>query len=400
MLNGNYVRKSAEIKNHGQKLRGVYIHIPFCKRRCNYCGFYSNTDTSLIKGYTQALMEEFENKKRQYADFFKAKEATLFIGGGNPALLSLKDLEKILKTIYSSDLAFDEITIEANPDSLGEEKISSYKNLGINRISLGIQSFDDSVLNLLGRNHSSLQALKSLEIVKKHFDNFSVDIIGGIYGEFRNSKVKRDISHDLKFLAKFSPPHISFYLLSIEEGSFFFNKFVIDEAKQAEEYNIFCEFARDKGYTHYEVSNFAKKGYECKHNKIYWEGGEFIGLGPSAVSFLKENKGIKNGWGIRLKNVSDIKEYIKNVNLTEMEYLDRQSAFCEAVFLPLRTSEGLNLSMLKLKFPEETEKIYGVLENLKKAGFVEQKKGQWIIPEKHFIIGNEIVAKILKGAGL
>lgn len=162
---------------------------------------------------------------------------------------------------------------------------------------------------------------------------------------------------------------------------------------------MFCSFAKDTGYIHYEISNFAKKGYECLHNKIYWDRNEYLGFGPSAVSFIKKCKN-SGKWGLRIKNIADINRYIKNVGDIESEYLDEMSALYESIFLPLRTAKGLNLSKLKKSFPDKAEKILGQLLNLQERGFVKLEKGKWIIPEKHFIISNEIITKILEGADL
>jgi len=380
-------------------LKGIYIHIPFCKKRCHYCGFYSNTDTSLIVDYINALAKEFEIKKGLYPHFFNSKKTTLYIGGGNPGLIELKDLEKILKNFQYTNFSFEESTIEANPDSITEEKIKGYKELGINRISIGIQSFDDKTLNFLGRNHNVKTAIKCIEKVKKYFNNFSIDIIGGIGGSFNGGKIKRSLEKEIRIIEELDPPHLSFYLLSVEEGLPFFERFKFDEGIYVDDYVMFCSFAKDNGYIHYEISNFAKKGYECLHNKIYWDRNEYLGFGPSAVSFIKKCKN-SGKWGLRIKNIADINRYIKNVQDIESEYLDDMSALYESIFLSLRTAKGLNLSKLKKSFPDKAEKILGQLLNLQESGFVKLEKGKWIIPEKHFIISNEIITKILEGADL
>ncbi len=377
-------------------MKGLYIHIPFCKKKCIYCDFYSQEDISLIEDYLIAFTKEFHKKKNLYEKFFQAKKYTLYIGGGNPALLEIKDIEYILKKIYSAILNFEEITIEANPDSLSEEKIKSYRDLGINRLSIGIQSFDDEILKFLGRNHNSKDALRALEVVKKYFKNFSIDIIGGISGFYDGREIRRDLSKEFKIIEMFNPPHISFYLLSIEESPFFKDKFIIDETCQAKDYDIFCNFAKAKGYKHYEISNFAKRSFQCKHNKIYWRREEYLGFGPSAVSFLTSSAD-KQRWGLRLKNKSDIKEYIKDVEKTEVEILKRSDALSESIFLPLRTSQGIDLLKIEKHFPEEAQNIHKELFNLKKVGLLLEKKRRWIIREDSFIISNEIVSKILKG---
>lgn len=376
-------------------MKGVYIHIPFCKSRCNYCSFYSQTDLSLIDNYVCALKKEFEVKREDYPDFFDRKKATLYIGGGNPSLLDLKSLNEILrKILLETKFSFTEITIESNPDSINEEKVKGFKELGINRISLGIQSFDDGILKILGRGHNFKKTMKSIEIVNKYFDNFSIDIIGGIGGVYRGIKVRRDLEKDLKILDVIKAPHLSFYLLSVEEGSAFYNSFFIDEEIQSYDYALFCNYAKERSYEHYEISNFSKKGFECKHNKVYWQRGEYLGLGASSVSFFRK------GYGIRVKNVCNIYEYLKDVRQNEKEILDESSAICEYIFLSLRTSYGLDIDNLLKKSKVIKEKIYKVMFSLKSYGFVKQKNTRWIIPEKHFIISNEIISRILKEVDL
>lgn len=375
-------------------MKGLYIHIPFCHKKCFYCSFYSTTNLSLIPSYLEALDKELEFKRNVYPNFFKKGVATLYIGGGNPAILSLKDIEKILEKVYSLNFYFKEITIEANPDSLSDDKVKEYKNLGINRISLGIQSFDDNVLKILGRNHSEKEAERGLNIVKKYFDNFSIDIIGGIYGLLEGKNISRNFKRELKKIKDYDPPHISFYLLTIEKNTPFYGSFILDDDLQVTDYEMFIEFARENGYIHYEISNFAKKSFECKHNRIYWERGDYIGLGPSACSFLKGER------EVRIKNSSNLFKYLKRPTFSRIEYLDQKDILSESIFLSLRTAKGLNFSTIQRDFPEKAPDIYERLLALKKSGFIKQKKGRWIIEEKSFIISNEIIAEILKGVEL
>ncbi len=373
-------------------LKGLYIHIPFCNKKCNYCSFYSSSDLTEISPYLSALKEEVEIKKRLYPNFFDNKEATLYIGGGNPAILDIDQMQLLLKYLYSLNFDFIEITIEANPDSLTEQKLELYKDMGVNRLSLGMQSFDDRILTVLGRNHKSYEAKRAAEMVKKYFNNFSIDLIGGIDGFYRGEHVRRDIEKDIKELENINPPHISFYLLSVEKGTPFYDSYEVLEEKQISDYEFFISFARDKGYIHYEISSYSKAGFECLHNQLYWERKDYLGFGASAASYLGKDR------EIRIKNISDIKEYIKNPASFQTEQLKAADILFEMVFLPLRTKRGLFTDTIKESFPSCHKSILKNLNELKKAGFLEEENGKWSIREEKYLISNEIILEILKGA--
>lgn len=429
--------------------KGVYIHIPFCSRKCNYCSFYSVADIRYKEEFLAALEKEIEHKKWAYPEFFDNSEATLYIGGGNPALLDESEMARLFGLLRKLPFRFTETTIEANPDSITAAKAGLYKKLGINRISVGVQAFDDSILKFLGRNHSAQDALRSLDIVCKYFENFSIDLIGGIPAPLDHSsefikpetrKMKktyppplnpqsvfaRDWEKEVHYIAQYRPPHLSFYLLSIEKGSEFYGKVQTDEDEQGRDYELFCANMPDMDYEHYEISNFCRPGYSCTHNEAYWERNEYMGFGPSAVSFVKglnqdsrgasqasaeKSQGVKESskklkpvtqnskpetHEMRIKNVSNIHSYIKVPALSELERLNEEDSFFETVFLSLRTNKGLDLINLESKFSERTAGIEGGLLRLGKSGFVEKFNGKWIIPEKHLIISNEIVVELMK----
>lgn len=367
---------------------GLYIHVPFCKSKCNYCSFFSIDDDNCINDYVNALQKEIETKVEKYAFLWnKYEKGTLYIGGGTPSILPVKALGEIFKSVRKVPLTLEEITIEANPESITEDKLKYYINLGINRISLGIQSFDDEILSFLGRKHTTKDSFNALNVVKKYFENFSIDIIGGIPGF-------NDIDNILKNIEDIKPPHISFYLLTKEKGSHWGKKINIKEKHQIYEYNQFSKFIKSIGYKHYEISNFALKGFECKHNEIYWQRGEYLGFGPSAVSFLRKGDDEKND--TRLKNISSISRYISDPFSQHMEFLDSKKALIETIFLALRTSNGLKKCVIKNDFPETYNVISEKCDYLCNRGLLIENEDGWSMADKHFIISNEIILWILR----
>lgn len=368
---------------------GIYIHIPFCKKKCNYCAFYSITNLDHENAFTKALIKEIEDKRELIEQLYKKyKQITMFIGGGTPTLLTTKNLIKIIEKLNNYMDKVVEFTIEANPESLTEKKVMTYKRLGINRISIGIQSFDDDVLKFLGRPHRLKEALKAIEIANKHFENVSIDLIGGI-PNYKNTSETSE-----KYIKEFKPKHISFYTLSIDKKNRWFKKISIDDSKQSEDYKMFCNLLRNLDYIHYEISNFSLKGYECRHNINYWKRGEYIGFGPSGVSFLK--KFCKNS-DIRFKNISNVVKYIQNPLKTKKERIEDDKVLWETIFLNLRMKKGLSKKLLQsLTNQKSYSTIIDKINFLIKSKLLRENKRYWYIPEKNFLISNEILLWILK----
>ncbi|GAB4436465.1 MAG: radical SAM family heme chaperone HemW [bacterium] len=364
--------------------KGFYLHIPFCRRKCHYCNFYSSVRTELKTQFFEALSKEIAYKRHRYDDFFSdCRDATLYIGGGNPALLTEKELEKIFFLLRGLPISFEEVTIELNPEDFSLEKLKFIRSLGVNRLSLGIQSFCGNVLQFLGRNHNRKGSLVAIETAAKLFDNYSIDLIGGL------SFVERDWELEFDIIKNFLPPHLSFYLLSVEEGTAFYGKIKVNEEQQHKEYFSFCEFAAANSYEHYEVSNFCRDGKYSRHNQLYWDGSDYLGFGPSAASFLS-NK------GLRLKNVADIDIYIKEPKFEETEVLTDRDRFMEALFLPLRTKDGVDLKSVAIKFPNLFARIEKHLKEMKAKGYLIDKGGRVIIPEERLLVMNEIVLNLVK----
>jgi oxygen-independent coproporphyrinogen-3 oxidase len=318
-------------------MSGIYIHIPFCKQKCHYCNFFSVASGKYRAVYVEALLKEMDRQKNYLED---KTVHTIYFGGGTPSMLTTKEIHQILKKLdslftISNDV---EITLEANPDDLNEDKLKSLKNeTAINRLSMGVQSFFDDDLTYLNRVHSGNQARDAIELtLKNKFDNLTIDLIYGI-PTLSEEKWQRN----LEIFLSYNLPHLSAYSLTVEPKtalSTLIRKkkmLPVDEEKAIRHFNILLEETNKNDYIHYEISNFAKQGYYSKHNSIYWLGGHYLGLGPSAHSF----NGVSRQW-----NVSAMKQYIEADTLAktvfEKEVLSTNQRYDEYVMTSLRTSWG------------------------------------------------------------
>lgn len=327
-------------------MAGIYVHIPFCKSRCTYCDFYSITESKFMTDFVEALCLEAKNRIK-----FVNNETieTIYIGGGTPSLLAISSLEKILVTLYNNYIISDfcEITIEVNPDDVTEEKAISWRKLGFNRVSMGIQSFNDTYLLFAGRRHNSAKAIESFTRLREaKFENISTDIIFG----WPNSTVV-DFKADLQNFFRLKAEHFSAYQLTVEKGTRLFRKVKTGEANILSDdtlvdmYAILIEECEKNSYEQYEISNFARKNQYSKHNTNYWFGVTYLGLGPSAHSFDGKNR----SW-----NVSNIKQYIEgiqnNIEIAEYENIDKYSEYNEFLMTRLRTKWGIVKSEMEQKF--------------------------------------------------
>ena len=274
---------------------GIYIHIPFCVKKCAYCDFVSFADSGCKEKYFNALFKEIELRK----DIFETCVAdTVFIGGGTPSFVDAKYIKKALSML---DIKPDaEITIEANPGTLNDEKLKIYRDCGINRISLGVQSLNDSELKTIGRIHSAYEVNKSVEMILKWgFSNYNLDLMFGLPGQ-----TKESYENTLKTAVEMNPSHISAYSLIIEENTpiaAFDEKLFPDEEAERKMYRITKEILSENGYNQYEISNYAKNGFECRHNMKYWQLENYVGLGLNSHSLFEKT---------RFYNTADMKKYL------------------------------------------------------------------------------------------
>lgn len=332
---------------------GLYIHIPFCKSKCLYCDFPSYTYMEdLIIPYMEALSKEI--KKVSLNKTF----TSIFIGGGTPSFLSIEALNILTNALdkvkKSSDIEF---TVEGNPNSFTKEKLISFKNMGVNRLSIGLQACQDRLLKKLGRIHT-LNDFKNTfkEARDLGFNNINVDLMFGI-----PNQTLQDFKESLEFINSLKPEHISSYSLIVEESTPYYKmresgKLKLpDEDEERDMYSFACNFLKENGYKQYEISNFALKKKECKHNLIYWELDNYIGCGVSAHSYFNKE---------RYRNTGDVKRYIEQISngdsvVEESHYNSVKENMEEFMFLGLRKTEGVSVTEFKVKFDIDIKTVYG-----------------------------------------
>jgi len=375
---------------------GIYIHIPFCISKCPYCSFTSFTPEKIPeKEYINAILKEIETRCRE-TDI--PDIGTVYFGGGTPSLISPGGISAILSAIAENfKLTNPETTIEVNPGTVDLEKLKGYRNAGITRLSIGVQSFNDRLLVNLGRSHSRKDALNTLESAgKAGFDNTGIDLIHSIEGESL-----QDWEDDLKEAVSLHPEHISAYNLTIEEGTPFHHSqekgllYLPQEEEQTEMLLTTIEILCSAGYEHYEVSNYAMPGFRSQHNQIYWNGGDYLGIGVSAHSYIRK------GWGIRRANSSNLTEYLNLINnkgtaVVDEEILSKEKAMGEAVFLGLRMMEGIVLNDFESRFGTGIETAFtNAVEELRTEGFLIYDKDNLKLTRKGLLFYNDVAIRFV-----
>ena len=331
-------------------MAGIYIHIPFCKQACNYCNFHFSTSLQLKDELIAAMIKEI-HLVTEKANHSSEKELceTIYFGGGTPSLLSIKELNNILASLYSKfEIAKDaEITLEANPDDITAEKLQLWKKAGINRLSVGVQSFLDQELVWMNRAHSSADSLRCIDEIKNAgFSDYSIDLIYG--SPLLNNQ---DWLNTIDTVINKNIPHISCYALTVEPKTALHKmiaqnkKESVDAEKQAEQFVLLMNQMEQAGYEHYEISNFSKPGMRSKHNSSYWQGKKYYGFGPAAHSY----DGIKRKWNVS-NNALYIQSLKKNSIPSEEETLTSTQSINEYIMTSLRTIEGLDLEKINSLF--------------------------------------------------
>ena len=330
-------------------MAGIYIHIPFCKRRCIYCDFFSTTQSEKKPAYVHALCQELDMRK----DYLEGEDIeTIYLGGGTPSQLTQEELEEIFSTIYHIYKVKDdaEITLEANPDDLTPEYVAMLRQLPINRISMGIQTFQEETLKLLHRRHTAQQAIEAFERCREAgFQNISIDLMYGLPGETLETW-----KEDLQQAIELHPEHISAYHLIYEEDTALWKLREQHQVEEADEdlsvslFSTLIDKLTEAGYQHYEISNFCLPGLHSHHNSSYWTGKKYLGCGPSAHSF----NGTSRQW-----NVASLEKYMKGIELGkpdyEIEELDLYTRYNDFVITTIRTHWGMSLSQLRSIYGEE-----------------------------------------------
>ena len=329
-------------------MAGIYIHIPFCRKACHYCNFHFSVSTKYISEIVDGICKEAEIRK----EYLKENIATIYFGGGTPSLLSADHLQLIMDKLRELFMINDdaEITLEANPDDINEEKLAIWQKVGINRLSIGLQSFFDEDLVWMNRAHDASQALQSVRLAQQiGFNNISIDLIYGI-PTLSNEKWQSNMQQAFDL----NVPHLSCYALTVEPKTALHKmieqhkKENIDPEKQNRHFEMLMHSTQAVGYEHYEISNFAKPGFRSRHNSSYWQGMHYLGLGPSAHSF----NGTARQWNIS-SNTIYLQNIQHNILPSEQELLSETQQLNEYIMTSLRTIEGLSIQHIQEKWGNE-----------------------------------------------
>ena len=369
-------------------MAGIYIHIPFCKQRCNYCAFYSSTLYNIKEEYADAVCKELLMRK----EYIKGEEIkTIYFGGGTPSTLPITLLQKICNTIYKnySVCSNAEITIECNPDDLTEEFLTVLRKLPFNRISMGVQSFSDRQLKRLGRRHNAEKARRAVGNVRAAgYKNISIDLMFALPGS-----TIEEWEESINEAISLNPEHISAYNLMYEEDTPLHRALQrgdfeeLSEEENVEQFRMLIKRMKEAGYCHYEISNFAKPGYESRHNSSYWNDTAYIGCGAAAHSY----NGDSREW-----NISDIKEYIKGIDSNnrnyEIEHLTEEERYNDAILTRLRTSDGIPLAWIKNKFSQRLNSyMLNAAKKHREYGNIKKTDETLSLTEKGIFISDAVI---------
>ena len=373
-------------------MSGIYIHIPFCKQACHYCDFHFSTSLKNKEALVKCILNEIDARINYLPN--KTIE-TIYFGGGTPSLLSERDTSQILEKIYKLYKVSNhaEITLECNPDDLSDEKLKELKRLEINRLSIGLQSFDEEELIWMNRAHNAIQSESSVKRAQdKGFDNITIDLIyGSKFSNLFNWKKTLDKAIALQV------PHISSYNLTIEEKTKLGHDFkvkkevAIDDEKSSDLFLEMIDRLEKSSFIHYEISNFAKEGYFSKHNSNYWKGEHYIGLGPSAHSF----DGTSRQW-----NVSNNNLYIKHIEEKSQAYFEKEiltetERFNEYILTSLRTIWGIDLNYLKTNFNSDFIRMFSSkIQEFIKQETVTVKDNTYTLTEKGKLLADKIASEL------
>lgn len=380
-------------------MTGLYIHIPFCESRCIYCGFYSTTSLSLRESYVDALCKEMTMRNLSAATQEKERISTIYLGGGTPSQLSRQQLIRLfegIETAYGKTATTEsttEITMECNPDDVTEDFCQTLRQLPINRISMGAQTFDDSRLRFLHRRHNSREVFSAIERLRNiGIHNISIDLMFG----FPNESLK-DWQSDIQQAIQLDIEHISAYSLMYEEGTTLYRLREMGKCEEIDEelsrrmYDTLIDQLTATGYEHYEISNFARPGFRSQHNSSYWHEIPYIGIGAAAHSY----QGNRRSW-----NIADIKQYIQAVQQgklqSESEYLDLDTRYNDLITTALRTCDGINLENMKQKYgPVLYNQLLKDAQPEIKRGLMKIKDGHLSLTREGLYISDDIMSNFM-----
>lgn len=359
-------------------MRGLYIHIPFCKHICNYCDFTKRVpkNKEMIDEYLIHLKEELFTYKK----YFDSIE-TIYIGGGTPTMLDIDELKELFSMLKDFK-NIKEFTIEINPETLTIEKAELLKKSGVNRCSIGVESFDENILKILGRHHNKIDVYNAINMLKKvGINNINIDLIFAAPGSTLSS-----IENDLKEFYKLDINHLSYYSLILEENTIFYSMYkhnkltLIDNELEAKMYEFIINDLEKNGFKQYEISNFSKNNSESIHNKIYWQNLEYIGIGLGASGYLDK---------VRYTNNTLLNEYYKKYRKSE-EFIDKNTQFSEEMILGLRLIRGINIDYVNKKYEKDILNEYKMINNYIESGDLIIEDGFLHLTKKGLLIGNDI----------
>ena len=360
-------------------IKNAYIHIPFCFRKCNYCSFVSYNTLDLKEDYINSLC-------RQISSNYKGEQLnTIYFGGGTPSLLSLDDFKNILSLLEYDENT--EITVEANPETINSNYLKGLRDIGVNRLSIGVQAFDNDLLKIIGRKHSVNDALSAVYDAKKSgFDNISIDLIYGLPSQ----DIKR-FQSSLEQLKNLNVEHISLYGLKIEEGSKFYNDMpdlLPDSDEQADMHLLAVDYLKRIGYEHYEISNFAKRGFESRHNLSYWNNLNYYGFGCSASGYEGD---------IRYSNERNLESYINDFSKREEVLVTLKDKLEEEIFLGLRKTEGIDVSRINERYSIDfNQKYKTILDKYLSSGHINITDKGYSLTLNGILMSNNILSEFIE----
>lgn len=365
----------------------IYVHIPFCSSKCYYCDFTSFTNQkSRIEEYINSLITELSIYKEKLEDY---RIKTIFIGGGTPSVIDAKYIYKVLEYIYRNFNTHEdmEITMEINPGTLDREKLNIYKEANINRMSIGLQTFNNDILNKLGRIHSAEDFFRSYDILNRvGFENINVDLIFNLPDQTIAMGMK-----DVETLVNLGVKHISYYSLIIEPGTLMYERHLqnklklLDEDSERKLYHNVKEYLKDNGYVHYEISNFSMKDHECLHNLVYWKIKPYLGVGLSSHSFINR----KRFW-----NTNNLNDYIEKLNknilpIKEEELISKEIEIAEACIFGLRLVEGIDKRDFNNRFDIDIKSLYdNSINKHKEAGLLYEDENYLKLTDRGLDLAN------------
>jgi len=373
----------------------LYVHVPFCVKKCNYCAFVSNTPReNELAEYPDLLLQEVRLRASAVEPV-----ASIYFGGGTPSLLQPYQLARLLEGIAATvEIRSDaEITLEANPGTVDLISLKAFLDAGINRISLGVQSFDDHFLDCLGRIHTAAESRRAFDEVRAaRFGNVSLDLIHSLPGQSLDQW-----RTELRHAVALSPEHISIYGLTVEDGTLFAHRYPVDSPDLADDdlsadmFELADELLTAAGFEHYEIANYARPGCRARHNSGYWQRDGYLGLGVAAHSFLRE------GYGVRFCNPGTVMEYRQGVVSGQLarvdtEYLTLDAAMAEYMFLGLRMADGVDLHAFEREFGRSPETRYGyAIADLVRLGLLTRKGSTLLLTLRGMLLSNQVFARFL-----